>query len=226
MTAIRIVLADDHRLFREGLMSMLAREADIECVAEALDGQAALKLCRQHQPDLLVTDIAMPGLNGLEALRRLRSEMPEMRVLVLSAHDDERLVLAAMEAGANGYVLKDCAGSELAAAVRTVAAGRIHLAGALAGIFVRQFRGQQGITVQKAPGSALTPREREMVQLFSEGHTTSDIAARLHLSVKTVATHRENILHKLQISGVAEMTRYALREGLSSLDAPCRSASA
>lgn len=226
MTAIRIVIADDHRLFREGLMSMLAREGDIHCVAEAVDGLAAVKLCRQHGPDVLVTDIAMPGLNGLEALRRLRGEMPDLRVLVLSAHDDERLVLAAMEAGANGYVLKDCAGSELAEAVRTVATGRIHLAGPLVGIFVRQFRGQGQAPVPKAPGSALTPREREMVQLFSEGHTTSDIAVRLHLSVKTVATHRENILHKLHIGGVAEMTRYALREGISSLDAPCRSASA
>ena len=215
MNRIRVLLADDHRILREGLRALLDREPGIECVGEAVDGQAALVLARQLQPDVLVSDIAMPGLNGVELIRRLRSELPQLRLLVLSAHDEERLVLAAMEAGASGYLLKDSAGTELVEAIRSVAAGRIQLAQALVGIFVQQFR-HRG---QAAPASSspLTPREREMVQLFSEGHSTSAIAERLHLSVKTVATHRENILHKLRISGVAEMTRYALREGLSTL---------
>jgi len=216
MNPIRVLLADDHRILREGLRALLDREPGIECVGEAVDGQAALVLARQLQPDVLVSDIAMPGLNGVELIRRLRSEQPQLRLLVLSAHDEERLVLAAMEAGASGYLLKDSAGSELAEAIRSVAAGRIQLAQALVGIFVQQFR-HRGQAAAASGSSPLTPREREMVQLFSEGHSTSAIAQRLHLSVKTVATHRENILHKLQISGVAEMTRYALREGLSTL---------
>jgi DNA-binding NarL/FixJ family response regulator len=216
--SIRVLLADDHRILREGLRALLLREGGFDCVGEAVDGPAALVLARQHRPDVLVTDIAMPGLNGVELIRRLHAELPELRVLVLSAHDEERLVLAAMEAGASGYLLKDSAGAELAEAIRAIAQGRIHLAQPLVGIFVQQFRHrQEGGSATRPAGSPLTPREREMVQLFSEGHSTSAIAERLHLSVKTVATHRENILHKLGISGVAEMTRYALREGLSSL---------
>jgi DNA-binding NarL/FixJ family response regulator len=221
MVPIRVLLADDHRILREGLRSLLAQEPGMECVGEAIDGNAAIQLARQLQPDVLVTDIAMPGLNGIEAIRRLRTEMPQLRVLVLSAHDEERLVLAAMEAGACGYLLKDSAGTELVAAIEQVALGRIHLASPLVGMFVKQYRarqegGRSGEALKPA-SSPLTPRERELVQLFSEGHSTSDIAERLHLSVKTVATHRENILHKLRIGGVAEMTRYALREGITSL---------
>jgi DNA-binding NarL/FixJ family response regulator len=164
-----------------------------------------------------VTNIAMPGLNGLEAIRRLRVDAPQLRILVLSAHDEPRLVLACIEAGASGYLLKDSGCAELAEAIRDVANGRIHLAQRLVGLFVEQYRARLDGEPLKAAASPLTPRERELVQLFSEGHSTSEIAERLHLSVKTVATHRENILHKLNIRGVAEMTRYALREGLSTL---------
>lgn len=214
---LRVLLADDHRILREGLKALLAREADIECVGEAADGRTLLSQARQLQPDVLVTDIAMPGMNGLEAIRRLRAEAPQLRILVLSAHDEPRLVLACVEAGASGYLLKDSGCAELAEAIRDVAQGRIHLAQPLVGLFVEQYRARLNGEPLKAAASPLTPREREMVQLFSEGHSTSQIAERLHLSVKTVATHRENILHKLNIRGVAEMTRYALREGLSTL---------
>lgn len=214
---LRVLLADDHRILREGLRALLDREADIECVGEAADGRTVLSQVRQLQPDVLVTDIAMPGMNGLEAIRRLRAEAPQLHILVLSAHDEPRLVLACVEAGAGGYLLKDSGCTELAEAIRDVAQGRIHLAQPLVGLFVEQYRARLNGEPLKAAASPLTPREREMVQLFSEGHSTSQIAERLHLSVKTVATHRENILHKLNIRGVAEMTRYALREGLSTL---------
>jgi DNA-binding NarL/FixJ family response regulator len=214
---VRVLLADDHRILREGLKALLARESDLECVGEAADGRVLLTQVRQLQPDVLVTDIAMPGLNGLEAIRRLRVDAPQLRILVLSAHDEPRLVLACIEAGASGYLLKDSGCAELAEAIRDVANGRIHLAQRLVGLFVEQYRARLDGEPLKAAASPLTPRERELVQLFSEGHSTSEIAERLHLSVKTVATHRENILHKLNIRGVAEMTRYALREGLSTL---------
>lgn len=216
-TSVRVLLADDHRILREGVKALLARESDIDCIGEAADGRTLLTQVRQLQPDVLVTDIAMPGLNGLEAIRRLRVDAPQLRILVLSAHDEPRLVLACIEAGASGYLLKDTGCTELAEAIRDVAQGRIHLAQPLVGLFVEQYRARLEGEPLRAAASPLTPRERELVQLFSEGHSTSEIAERLHLSVKTVATHRENILHKLNIRGVAEMTRYALREGLSTL---------
>lgn len=220
--AIRVLIADDHRLVREGLRALLAREGDIQIVGEAQDGLTAITLSRRFAPDVLLADIAMPGLNGIETVRRLHAEMPAVRVICLSVHDEQRTVLATIEAGACGYLLKDTSFEELAAGIRQVMAGRVCLSAALVGMFVEQYRGRALSTNAAAPKAPLTPRERELVQLFSEGFSTSEIASRLHVSAKTVATHRENILHKLHITGIAEMTRYALREGISSLDTPCR----
>ncbi|HUG26180.1 response regulator transcription factor [Piscinibacter sp.] len=214
---IRVVLADDHRIVREGLGALLAREADIDLVGQAQDGLAAVKLARDLHPDVVVTDISMPGLNGIEAIRRIRSEDPAPRVLCLSVHDDSRMVLAVLDAGAAGYVLKHCSYEELAQAIRKVMANQIHLSAELVGIVVEEVRARAAPKANDAR-AALTPREREMVQLLSEGHTTQQIAERLHVSAKTVATHREHVLHKLHIKGIAELTRYALREGLTSLD--------
>ena len=216
----RVLLADDHRMVREGLRALLQAEPEIEVLGEACDGLGALSLARQLRPDVVVADISMPGLNGIELVRRLRTELPDARVLSLSVHDEERLVLAMIEAGAAGYVLKDASFADLANAIREVMAGRVYLSPALVGIFVQQYRARG--EPRAARPVALTGRERELVQLFSEGYSTSEIAELLHLSAKTVATHRENILGKLQINGIAEMTRYALREGISSLDVPCR----
>lgn len=217
----RLVLADDHRMVRDGLAAMMSREADFDLVGTACDGATALRMARDLLPDVLVTDLSMPGMNGIEAIRRVRSEVPEVQVLCLSVHDEDRLVLASLDAGASGYVLKDASFDELAVAIRQVMDKRVYLSPALSGVLVREYRNRRAGTPATA-FSTLTAREREMVQLFSEGHTTNEIAERLHVSPKTVATHRENILHKLQIHGMAELTRYALREGLSSLDAPCR----
>ncbi len=223
----RIVLADDHRIVREGLRALLAGEAGFEVVGVAEDGLGAIDMARRLAPDVVVVDVNMPGLNGIETVRRLRTETPAARVLCLSAHDEQRLVLAMIEAGAAGYVLKDTSFDELAGAIRSVLAGRVHVSPSLVGIFVEQYRASTSAVGQtvKSSTTPLTPRERELVQLFSEGYSTQDIAERLHLSAKTVATHRENIQHKLHIGGIAEMTRYALREGLSSLEARCRSGS-
>ena len=221
---IRIVLADDHRIIRDGLVSLLAREADIEVVGQAEDGNELVKLVRKLQPDVAVTDLSMAGLNGLEAIRRIRAEEPNVRLLCLSVHAESRLVLGVLNAGAGGYVLKDCSYDELGRAIREVAAGRVYMSQQLLGIVVQECRARHdGLPVEQDGAAVLTPREREMVQLFSEGHSTNEIAGRLYVSAKTVATHRQNILQKLRIHSMAELTRYALREGLSSLDAVCRS---
>jgi DNA-binding NarL/FixJ family response regulator len=215
------VLADDHRILREGLAALMSREPDLDLVATAEDGPGMLRQVRTHMPDVLVTDISMPGLNGIDAVQRLRAELPQVQVLCLSVHDEDRLVLAMIEAGASGYVLKDGSFEELALAVRQVMLGRIYISPALSGVMVREMR-RRKTGPAMAEGPTLTARERQLVQLFSEGYTTNEIAEQLHVSPKTVATHRENVLHKLQLRGVAELTRYALREGLSSLDATPR----
>jgi DNA-binding NarL/FixJ family response regulator len=219
---IRIVLADDHRIVRDGLCALLAREKDIELIGQADDGLGAVRLARELRPDIVVTDVSMPGLNGVEATRRIRADEPSVRVLCLSVHAESRMVLAVLEAGASGYVLKDCSYDELALAIRKAMADQIHLSAELVGLVVKEVRSRG--QPQVAGGSAaLTPREREMVQLLSEGLSTQQIADRLHVSIKTVATHREHVMQKLDISSLAELTRYALCEGLSSLDQPWRS---
>ena len=220
---LRLVLADDHRLIREGLQALLAREPDVEVVGLAEDGAAAVRLVRTLLPDVLVTDVAMPGLNGIEAVRRVRAQHEQVRVICLSMHGDQRSVVAAIDAGASGYVLKDCSCDELVQAVRNVAAGRIHLSPPLMGLLVEEVRARQRgapTPVAPPPRQGLTLREREIVQLFAEDLSTQDIAERLHLSAKTVATHRENITRKLGVRGIAGLTRYAVREGISSVEAP------
>ena len=219
---IRVLLVDDHRIVRDGLRALLEREPDFEIVGQAEDGLGAVRLARELSPDVLVTDLSMPGLNGVEAVRRIRANNPDVRIVCLSVHDDRRLVLEVIEAGASGYVLKGCSFDELVRGIRMVMANQIYLSTELVGIFVEQYRRRDDEAATSMKRSPLTSREREIVQLFSEGHSTNDIAERLHLSSKTVATHREHIFDKLQLASVAELTRYAIREGLSSLDAPCR----
>lgn len=223
---IRIVLADDHRILREGLATLLAQQPDFEVVGQAGDGAELVRLVRKLQPDVAVTDLSMAGLNGLEAIRRIRAEDPGVKLLCLSMHVESRMVLAVLDAGASGYVIKDSSFDDLGAAVRQVAAGQVFLSPQLVGVVVQACRSRQAGQAPEDGGAALTPREREMVQLFSEGHSTNDIAERLYVSAKTVATHRQHILQKLRIGSIAELTRYALREGLSSMDAACRGAEA
>ena len=218
---IRIVLADDHRIMRDGLAALVQSEPDFKLVGTAHDGATLVKLVTELKPDVVVTDVSMPGMNGIEAIRRIRVETPAAKVLCLSVHDEDSMVLAGIEAGASGYVLKDTSFGELAGAIRTVMVNKIYLSPSLVDLFVRgdQRRNQ---TAAEAPFSTLTRRERQIAQLFSEGHSTRQIGEQLHVSGKTVATHRENILHKLRIHSIAELTRYAIREGLSSLSTPCR----
>jgi len=220
---MRIVLAEDHGLVREGLCALLGCASDIELVGQAEDGLAALALVQRLRPDVLLTDVSMPGLNGIECARRVRASDEGVRVLCLSMHADTRTVMSAIEAGASGYLLKDACSAELLQALRTVAAGRVHLSADLVGLLVA-CRGSRPGGAAAVRTAALSAREREVAQLLSEGFSTKQAAERLFISAKTVATHRENIMHKLDIRSMAELTRYALQEGLSSLTQRAESA--
>lgn len=213
---IRIVVVDDHAIVREGLRSLLDRESDITVVAEAADGNAATEAAREHVPDVVVMDISMAELNGIEATRRIIAESPSVRVLCLSLHAEEHLVSAMLEAGASGYVLKACAAAELVTAVRTVAAHETYLSPAVAGGVVRDYVAHR--TAARAGEPRLTGRELEVLQLLAEGHGTKDVAGRLSISPKTVSTHRENIMRKLDLHSVAALIKYAIRRGVATVD--------
>lgn len=212
-----ILLADDHRIFRAGLRPLLAAQPDLSVVGEADDGLAALALARELRPDVAVLDITMPGLNGLEVTRRLAAEVPSVRVIILSMHSDRRYVLEALRAGARGYLLKDSGFEELLVAVRAVRDGGVHLGAAVGEQVIRDY-------VDAARGDAggafalLSGREREVLQLLAEGLATKEVADRLALSVKTVESHRKSLMDKLDIHSIAELTKYAIREGLTPLD--------
>lgn len=215
--SLSIVLADDHRIMREGLAAMLRQEADFDIVGQADDGAALVRLVRKLQPDVVITDVSMPGLNGIEAIRRIMEEAPGVRVLCLSVHTEKRLVTAVMDAGAVGYVLKDCLYEELIRAVRAVVAQQVYISPGIAGVLMQAYRERQG-TDQKSAFSQLTGRELEVVQLIAEGYSTKAIAERMHVSAKTVGTHREHILQKLHLNGTADLTRYAIQEGIVSVE--------
>jgi DNA-binding NarL/FixJ family response regulator len=215
----RIILADDHRILREGIAAMLRQVPAFEIVGEASDGNETVRLARELRPDLVVTDVSMPGMNGIEAIRRIVEDVPGVRTLCLSVHDEKRLVSAVMDAGASGYLLKDCAFDELLRAVRAVMAGQVWISPAIAGVLMEDYRNRRAGASTPSAFSELTAREREVIQLIAEGCSTREIAERLHVSAKTVGTHREHLMAKLRVSGTAELTRYAIREGLTTLDA-------
>lgn len=208
---IRLILADDHLLFRAGLKSMLEKSSDLEIVGEAVDGHATLQLAERLTPDIILLDISMPGLNGLEALRRLSETQPGIRVIILSMHSDRRYVTESIKAGAKGYVLKDSTVEELVTAIRTIMRGEVYLSSRIAKVLVSDYVSLTAAT-EATSDSSLTTREREVLQLVAEGYSTKDVASRLCISIKTVETHRKRIMDKLDIHSVAELTRYAIRE--------------
>jgi DNA-binding NarL/FixJ family response regulator len=214
---LRIMLADDHRLFRDGLRTLLSQQPDMEVVGEAVDGPAALASVRDMRPDILLLDISMPGLNGIEVARRVQTENPATRVIMLSMHADQRYVTESLRAGAMGYVLKDSAIDELLSGIRTVSRGQRFLSGPIANLVIEEYI---GLANERATSvfSTLSPREREVLQLLAEGRSTKEMAAHLKVSVKTVETHRKQIMDKLNIHSVAELTKYAIREGLTPLE--------
>jgi DNA-binding NarL/FixJ family response regulator len=214
---IRVLLVDDHQMFRQGLSSMLAGDPEIKVVGEAENGRKALKLASAAKPDVIVMDVSMPDLNGIEATRQIKAAAPRTRVIALSAHSDRRFVARMLEAGATGYLLKDCAFDELARAIRHVARDLVYLSPAIAAGVVADSLGKT-LAPPAPPTAALTPRQREVIQLIAEGLSTKQIAAHLHISVKTVETHRQQLMKKLDVQSVADVTKYALREGLTTLD--------
>lgn len=215
--SIKILLADDHRIMRSGLRSLLDREPDMEVVAEAENGRMTVQLARKLSPDVVIMDITMPDLNGIEASRQILSEAPAVKVVALSMHSDEQFVAGMLGAGVSGYLLKDCAREELCLAIRAVVANQTYLSPGIAGIVVKDYRRE--LSRAERPGSpVLTPREREVLQLVAEGNSSKKIASLLYVSVKTVEAHRHQIMHKLNIHSVAKLTKYAIRKGITSLD--------
>jgi len=214
---IRVLLADDHNIVREGLMSLLEKEPDIDIVAMADNGRTAVQLAGEMKPNVAVLDIAMPEMNGIEATRRISQDVPEIKVLALSMHSARRFVTEALSAGAKGYLLKDCAAEELVRAIRTVAANETYLSPKVAGLIVKDYLKHSPDSAPSAE-SFLTNREREILQLIAEGESTKEIAFKIGVSIKTVETHRQQIMKKLNLHSVAELTRYAIREGITPLD--------
>lgn len=215
---IRALLADDHTIFLDGLRAALEQHGDIDIVETVRDGREAVRVACALQPDIVIMDLAMPQLNGLEATRQIMAAHPAVKVLCLSMYTDKRFVLGALEAGAAGYVLKDSAMEELFQAIHTVLRHQRYLNPRLTGLVVDAYTAAR-LAPPAGPHPLLTAREREVLQLIAEGRTTKEIAASLGVSIKTISTHRGHLMAKLDLHSIAALTKYAIREGIISTDA-------
>lgn len=212
--AIRVLLAEDHALVRAGLCALLKNVAGVEVIAETGDGQEALRLIREHRPDIALLDIAMPGLNGLDVLVRIKEECPGVKAIILSVHANDEYVRQALRNGAVGYVLKDAGAADLEQAIKTASRDEPYLSATVSRHVIEEY--SKGRTGELGPHEILTSRQREILQLLAEGHTTKDIAHMLQLSAKTVETHRAQLMERLGIHDVPGLVRYAIRAGLVS----------
>lgn len=214
--AIRVILADDHTILRAGLKSLLQASLGVTVIAEADNGRDTVALARELEPDIVVMDVAMPDMNGVDATRKIAQLVPQVRVLALSSHNDGAFVKGMLEAGARGYLLKDAAANELMTAFSAVHGGRIYVSPSVTDTLVEDYL--QRVKGDVGPDSKLlSTREREVLQLVAEGRSSAQIAAALHLSDRTVETHRKRIMDKLGIRSIAALTKYAIREGITSL---------
>ncbi|MDB5173828.1 MAG: DNA-binding response regulator [Phycisphaerales bacterium] len=212
-----VLLVEDHTLVRTGIRSLLESSSEVKVVGDVGGGREAVEFCQGHQPDLVLTDVEMSGLNGIETARQLHALLPDLRIVMLSMHDDPQYVFESLKAGASGYVLKDAAFTELLAAIRVVMSGRRYLSPPLADLvmedYVRRANGETtGTDLDK-----LSAREREILQLVAEGRSSAQVAAMIHISVRTVDTHRYNVMQKLGIHSIAGLTKFAIAHGLTSL---------
>jgi len=214
MSAIRILLAEDHAVMRTGLRLVLERQADFQVIGEASDGREAVNLAQKERPDVAVMDIGMPNLNGIEATRQICLSLPDCAVVILSMHSDEGYVLRALKAGAKGYLLKESAETDLIAAVRAVQAGKAFFSPAVSRMLVEDYVRQLQDREIEDSYELLTTREREVLQLIAEGRSNKEIAQRLNLSLYTVESHRGNLMEKLNLHTVPELILYAVRKGV------------
>jgi len=219
---IRVIIVDDHALVRAGFSSLLKTLSGIQIVAEAGEGYEALRLVKEKKPDVVLLDIAMPGLNGLEVADRIRKEFPEVRVIILSMYVNEEYVLQAMRVGAAGYLMKDSKSEELELAIKAVACGKTYLSSPVSQKVIEDYIKKPlktgSIANRNGVYERLTPRQREVVQLITEGYTTKEIAKKLNLSIKTIDAHRTQIMERLNIHDIASLVRYAIRMGIVKLD--------
>ncbi len=217
MSNIRILLADDHKITREGLRSLLEKQKDMEVVAEAKDGRTAVSLADELRPDVVIMDVSMPDLNGVQASKQIISQCSNVKIIGLSMHSDSSFITEMLRSGASGYLLKDCAFEELTQAIRAVVAGNTYLSPSISGVVVDDYLHRLA-KVELNESDVLTDREIEVLQLIAEGNSTKQIALKLHISVKTVETHRRQIMNKLDIYTIAELTKYAIRKRITSVD--------
>jgi two-component system response regulator NreC len=214
---IKLIIADDHKIIREGVKALVDTHENLELVAEAADGQSAIQAVLKYKPDIVIMDVNMPNLNGIEATRKILSDFPGIKIIALSMHSDRRFVGEMLRAGASGYMLKDCAFNELVRAIQEVMDGKIYLSPGVASVVVEEYINNK----ESRSGSVirnLTQREKQVLQMIAEGYTTKEIAKKMSLSTKTVETHRKKIMDKLNIYNIAALTKLAIREGLTTLE--------
>ena len=212
----RIIIADDHKIMRDGLRSLLAQQMGMEVIGEAEDGRQAVKLALELKPDIIIMDISMPELNGIDAIGEIASRAPEVKSLALSMYSDKRFISRALREGASGYILKDCTFEELNKAIKTVLSNQIYLSPRLTELVIGEYVTHSS-TDDSTMISALTAREREILQLLAEGNAVKKIAGMLKISGKTVETHKSNLMMKLNVKSIADLTKIAIREGLTPL---------
>ena len=218
MKKIRVLLAEDHTILREGLRLLLNDEADIEVVGEAADGRDALEKAENLLPDIVLMDISMPGLNGLEVTRRITKQLSQIKILVLTMHATLEYIFQVLQAGASGYLIKESAATEVIDAIHAIMEGDTYLSPSISRKVIAAYVRQTKTTTAGDRYLQLTNREREILQLIAEGHSNREAAELLHVSIKTVETHRANLMDKLDIHNIAELVKYAIRKGLISLD--------
>lgn len=214
--SVKIIIADDHQLFREGLVNLLSNTPDIEIIAQAEDGKDALHKARKLSPDIILMDIAMPVMTGVRATELLSKELPDIKVIALSMHSDKEYIKGILEAGASGYLFKNCTYNQLIEAINTVSAGKKYLSDKITEVLIEDYIGKEAETDTELAN--LSKREQEVLKLLAEGKSVREISELLFLSVKTVGTHKQNIFDKLKLKSTADLVKYALKQGIISLE--------